>query len=342
MAASRAIEDFFDELSNWYIRRSRARFWSPGGRADPAALATLHEALVTLARLLAPFMPFLAEELYQNLVRSVDPSAPESVHLGQFPQVDPRLENPTLVEQMARVRLLASLGNAVRKQVGIPVRRPLRAVRVATSGAHAELPEELWDVLKDELNVKSVEVSQDLSEAVQQRAETNPKLLGPKYGKEYPRMRQALQAGQFTVGEDGRVRVLEYTLEPDEVSVTVEPAPGQPAAVERGVVVLLDTTLTPELVAEGRARELVRLIQDARKSVGLDVSDRIAVQVQAPRELAEAVEAHRAYVSREVLATDLDMAAELDGQASERVADEIDGMPVTFAIRKVVPVPVSA
>ena len=332
MSASRAIEDFFDGLSNWYIRRSRARFWAPGSRADPAAMATLHDALVTLTGLLAPFLPFLTEQIYQNLVRSVDPEAPASVHHTTYPSVDASLRDPELERHMDLTRLVASLGHAARKGAGVRLQQPLPAVRVAGGSTFRELPEWANAVLRDELNVKSVEYAQELSEAVRQRAEANPKILGPKYGKDYPRIRAALQAGDFSV-VDGRVRVGDWTLEPDEVTLSLEPAPGYAAAADRGVLVVLDTSLSPELVTEGRARAAVRLIQDARKQAGFDVSDRINVRYSAADGVADAIEQHAAYISRETLATRLEAGLEAaDGWYTAR--DEIDGHPVVVAVRR--------
>ena len=332
MSATRSIEDFFDGLSNWYIRRSRARFWAPGSRADPAAMATLHDALVTLTGLLAPFLPFLTEQIYQNLVRSVDPEAPVSVHHTTYPSVDASLRDPELERHMDLTRLVASLGHAARKGAGVRLQQPLPAVRVAGGSTFRELPEWANAVLRDELNVKSVEYAQELSEAVRQRAEANPKILGPKYGKDYPRIRGALQAGDFSV-VDGRVRVGEWTLEPDEVTLSLEPAPGYAAAADRGVLVVLDTSLSPELVTEGRARAAVRLIQDARKQAGFDVSDRINVRYSAADGVADAIEQHAAYISRETLATRLEPGIEAaDGWHTAQ--DEIDGHPVVVAVRR--------
>jgi isoleucyl-tRNA synthetase len=334
MAASRAIEDFFDELSNWYIRRSRARFWAPGSHADPAALATLHEALVTLARLMAPFMPFLAEELYQNLVRAVDPSAPESVHLTDYPSVDERLEDALLVQQMDWTRLVSSLGNAARKGAGIRVRQPLPAVRVAGGSTFKDLPAWALPLIQDELNVKRVEFAQELTEAVRQRVEPNPKLLGPKYGKDYPRIRQGLQAGEFSLRADGGVDVAGVTLLADEVTVSLEPAPGYAAAADRGVLVVLDTALTPELMAEGRAREVVRLIQDVRKRAGFDVSDRIEVRYEAPDGAASVFDQLGDYIKRETLATRLASGLESTASGWFRAEDEVDGLPIVVAVRR--------
>jgi isoleucyl-tRNA synthetase len=334
MVAARAIEEFFDGLSNWYIRLSRQRFWAPGGKADPAAMATLHDALVTLVKLLAPFLPFLSEELYQNLVRSVDPEAPASVHLCAYPTVDASLRDAELERVMELTRLIASLGNAARKAASIRGQQPLEAVRVSGGSTFSSLPEWASALIREELNVKRVEYAQELSEAVRQRAEGNPKLLGPKYGRAYAQIRSALQSGAFSVLADGRVRVDTYTLEPEEVVLSLEPAPGYAAQADRGVLVVLDTSLTPELVTEGRARAAVRLIQDARKQAGFDVSDRINVRYTAADGAAEAFLRHAAYISRETLAVGLESGLEgVDGWHTAE--DEIDGLPVKVAVKRV-------
>lgn len=333
MVASRAVEEFFDGLSNWYIRLSRPRFWAPGSKADPAAMATLHDALVTLTKLLAPFLPFLAEEIYQNLVRGVESSAPVSIHHCAYPTVDESLRDPDLERVMDFTRLVASLGNAARKGAGIRGQQPLRAVRVSGGSTFGDLPEWASALIRDELNVKAVEYAQELQGAVRQRAEGNPKLLGPKYGREYNRIRAALQAGHFMVMDDGRVQAEDFVLEADEVTLSLEPAPGFAAAADRGVLVVLDTELTPDLITEGRARAAVRLIQDARKQAGFDVSDRINVRYAATDGIAEAFEQHAAYISRETLATHL--APGLEGADGWHLAeDQIDGLPVKVAVKR--------
>ncbi|HEX8967751.1 MAG TPA: DUF5915 domain-containing protein, partial [Chloroflexota bacterium] len=332
MTAARAIEDFFDGLSNWYIRLSRQRFWAPGGKADPAAMATLHDTLVTLTTLLAPFLPFLAEEIYQNLVRGVDESAPVSVHHCAYPDVDASLRDADLERVMDLTRLVASLGNAARKGAAIRGQQPLPAARVAGGSTFRDLPEWATALIRDELNVKQVEYAQELSEAVRPRAEANPKILGPKYGREYVRIRTALQDGQFSV-VDGRVHVADVVLEPDEVTLSLEPAPGFAASADRGVLVVLDTALSPELVTEGRARAAVRLIQDARKQAGFDVSDRINVRYVASDGAAEAFLRHAAYISRETLATRLEPGLEC-GPDWHTAEDEIDGSPIRVAVRR--------
>src|SRR5712691_5679750 len=332
MDASRAIEGFFDDLSNWYIRRSRTRFWAPGNTADAAAMTTLHDALVTLTTLMAPFLPFLSEEIYQNLVRGADPTAPDSVHHTEFPEVDTAARDPQLERVMDPTRVVASLGNAARKGAGVRSQQPLPALRVAGGSTFHELPEWASALIRDELNVKDVVYTQALTEAVRQRAEGNPKILGPKYGKDYTRIRAALQEGRFTA-VDGRVRVEDWVLEPDEVTLSFEPAPGYAAAAGEGVLVVLDTSLSPELVTEGRARAVVRLIKDARRQAGFNVSDRILVRYDASDGVSEAFEQHAAYIRRETLATRLEPG--LDNDAGwHRAEDEIDGLPVVVAVQR--------
>src|SRR5207248_8530044 len=197
-----------------------------------------------------------------------------------------------------------------------------------------ELPAWATALIRDELNVKRVDYARELSEAVRQRAEGNPKLLGPKYGRDYARIRSALQAGRFSVVDGGRVQVEEFTIEPEEVTLSLEPAPGFAAAADRGVLVVLDTSLTPELVAEGRARAVVRLIQDARRQAGFDVSDRISVRYIAADGVAEAFELNASYISRETLAIGLHPGIET-GDGWHTTEGEIDGLPVAVAVRRV-------
>src|SRR5207244_11562445 len=195
--------------------------------------------------------------------------------------------------------------NAARKGAAVRSQQPLPLVRIAGGSTFRELPEWASALIQDELNVKRVEYAQELTEAVRQRAEANPKILGPKFGKDYPRIRAALQEGRFSV-VDGRVKVEDWLLEPDEVTLSLEPAPGFAAAADCGGLVVLDTRLSADLVTEGQARAVVRLIQDARKRAGFDVSDRISVRYAAANGVAQAFEQHAAYIRRETLATHLE------------------------------------
>ena len=182
---------------------------------------------MVLTKLLAPFMPFLSEELFQNLVRSVDASAPESVHHTPYPAVDAASRDVELEQNMEWARVVASLGNAARKGAGIPSRQPLPAVRVAGGSTFKDLPDWATSLVQEELNVRRVEFAEELTEAVRQKAEGNPKLLGPKFGKDYPRIRQALQRGRLQRrAETAACEVEEFEFEPEEVVLSLEPAPG--------------------------------------------------------------------------------------------------------------------
>src|SRR5262249_39133022 len=225
-AATRAVDRFVDDLSNWYVRRSRRRFWRSGDDRDKrAAYATLYEVLTTLARVLAPFVPFVAEAIYQNLVRSVDSEAPESVHLCSYPEADEALIDRSLATQVEQTRTLVSLGRAARSQAGVRVRQPLARLRVAsqngTAGAGgsplAALPPELVGDVREELNVRQLEVASDRGEVVERLVRPRPDLLGPRLGRDFPRVLAALRAGEFRVNDDGSVEAGGQRLAPDEV-----------------------------------------------------------------------------------------------------------------------------
>jgi isoleucyl-tRNA synthetase len=314
--ATRPLQAFVDDLSKWYLRRSRRRFWKSGVDADKkSAYSTLYQALVTLSKLLAPTMPFLAEALYQNLVRTVDPTAPESIHLSDWPGYDPDTIDELLGEQMRLVMQLASLGHAARSQAGIKVRQPLSEVAFAVTKpeesraleAHAEL-------LADELNVKCVRALSSVDEAVSYQLKPLPKQLGQKYKGLFPKVSQAileLDAAQAALpllaGQPVKVLVEENELDilPEEVEVRVEARSGLAVAAEGGYLAALHTKLTPELVREGLAREFVRRVQELRKQADFDISDRIRLYVSATPELWQAIQAYREYIQGETLTLEL-------------------------------------
>jgi isoleucyl-tRNA synthetase len=316
--ASRAIERFtVDELSNWYIRRNRRRFWKTENDGDKAAAyATLYECLVTLSGLLSPLTPFLADAIYRNLVASFDAKAVPSVHLTDFPVSDPSRIDPALSADMGAVLEAVSLGHAARQAAEVKVRQPLPALMV-----HTRAPEQMDSLLRlkdqvlDELNIKDLLPLTDPGEVVAYDIRPNLPLLGPKYGKQLGAVRQALSglapaevaravaAGDqvaLTLGDGSAV-----VLEPSEVLVDMLKQEGFAAAQHDGMTVVLDTTLTPELLREGLARDFVRAIQDARKSAGFRIEDRIEVGYVADPEVVEAVEAHRESVMAETLTVDL-------------------------------------
>jgi isoleucyl-tRNA synthetase len=317
--ATRPVEKFVENLSTWYVRRSRRRFWKNDSGADKqAAYSTLYTALTTVAKLIAPAMPFLAEELYQNLVRSVDETAPESVHLAEWPVVMEEFIDESLNGEMELVMKLVSLGHSARQKANRKVRQPLAeaAFSVGNNTERAALLKNV-EVIQDELNVKRVRLLDASSEAVSHTVKPLPKQLGQKYGNKFPVIQKAilamnaeeaakvLQSGNpLEVKAGGEV----FHVLSDEVEVKALAKEGFAVAEEGAYVAALVTDLTPELVAEGLAREFVRRAQDLRKTADLDVSDRIELFVEASAGLKSAVETHADYIKAETLTVTLNFA----------------------------------
>lgn len=314
--SGRAIEAFVDDLSNWYIRRSRRRFWKAEGDADKAsAYATLYECLVTVAHLLAPYTPFVAEAMYQNLVRTVDPAAADSVHLRDWPEADATLIDRTLSGDVRAVVQTVSLGRAARMKANLKVRQPLARILVhARDAVEQDALLRLHEQIEEELNVKAVEPLTAGEEVVSYRVLPNLPALGPKYGKQLGGIRQGLAAldpntvaRQVAAGEPVHVTP-NVALAPDELLVDAVEREGFAVVEEGGYTVALDTTLTPALVREGMARDLVRAIQDARKNTGLRIEDTIALSVSVGAganrdEVAAMLADYEHYVRGETLAT---------------------------------------
>jgi isoleucyl-tRNA synthetase len=327
----RQVERFLDDLSNWYVRRSRSRFWKAEDDADKrAAFATLYEVLSGLSRLLAPFLPFVAEAIYQNLVRSADSGAPESVHHTTYPESDPALANPELVAQMELARRIVSLGHAARKGAALRVRQPLAAVRVAGANA-GQLADDVLRLVADELNVKVVELGAELGDLVRRSVRLNPAKLGPKYGRRLRELNAAVERGDYHLLDQGRVEVAGLVLEADEINLRLDAQAGYAVAQDAGLVVALDTALSNELIGEGRAREIVHRIQTLRKDAGLNVEDRIELQYAGDDELARLMERYGDYIKRETLARALVTDPTLNGHAWK---GEIDGLTLQLALRR--------
>ncbi|HEY4235383.1 MAG TPA: class I tRNA ligase family protein, partial [Lacipirellulaceae bacterium] len=333
------ITEFVDALSNWYVRRSRDRFWAADKRAPEKldAYWTLYECLVTTAKLIAPFVPFLAETLWQNLAgvfqagsveqgagRKTSSSLPargsllpaESVHLTDYPTGDPAAIDVDLSEQMNLVRLIASLGRAARTSAQLKVRQPLAKVEVILADTkHQAWLEQHSAAIEEELNVKRLEFSDDPALYVEHDVNPNFKLLGPKLGKLLPKVKKWLseQSGAellANIRDNGLIDLVidgqSIALTREEVEVRIRPKPGWTAANGRGVVVVLSTELTPDLIAEGLARDIVRLIQDRRKDIGCEYTDRIEVGLATEStELESAIAKHREFIAQETLATKL-------------------------------------
>jgi isoleucyl-tRNA synthetase len=311
--ATRPIQAFVDQLSNWYLRRSRRRFWKSEGDADKnAAYQTLYTALVTVAKLIAPAMPFVSDELYRNLVCSVDPEAVESVHMADWPVFDESLIDEQLNHEMNLVVDLASLGHAARNKENLKVRQPLAECAFSVGLADDRpIIEKYAEILEEELNVKKVRLLDTAAEAMDFTLNPQPKQLGQKYGKLFPALRKAIldlepmEAGKsllaglpVSVVVDGA----SYEVQPDEVEVRANAHTGFVVAANGANIAALETTLTPELVKEGLAREFVRRVQDLRKTAGLEISDRIDVVYEASPLLADAIGENADYIGNETLA----------------------------------------
>jgi len=343
-SASRAIRDFVvDELSNWYVRRNRRRFWkSESDRDKTAAYATLYEALVAVAELMAPMAPFTSEELYQNLVRSLDAGAPESVHLAAWPRPDVGLVDEDLDRDMRALMRLVELGRSARAASGIKIRQPLPEVLVRLrsedelAGVRA-----LEDQLVEELNVKRVRYLGVHDAFVDYQVKPNLPRVGPRLGRLVPALRRALDGldGRAVAAAvaDGREVVVEVDgteirLAPEDLLLDARSPEGFAAVEERGYLAALNTALTPELAREGLARDAIRLVQNARKNAGLEVSDTIALGLAAEGELARALQEHREIVAGEVLARELRLGS-LEGDAY-REEHDLEGSHLTLALRK--------
>jgi len=283
--AVREIDGFVEELSTWYLRRSRKRFSRGADSTDrAAAFATFHATLVNLTRILAPILPFMAESMYQNLaVAGGLAGASDSVHLTAWPAAETAgFREPALEDSMAMVTHVVDLVRTLRSGAGIKVRQPLARMWLALPGAEMVERSALLALASDEVNVKSIELIGDESELVDRRVKPLLPRIGKKLGPAIPAVMAAARAGRFEILADGSVTLAGVTLAPDEVEIQATPRPGTAVAHDEGLVVVIDTELTPELRAEGDARELQRAIQDARKEAGVELDDEVLVRVEAP------------------------------------------------------------
>jgi isoleucyl-tRNA synthetase len=310
-AAGRAIAEYVEELSNWYVRLSRRRFWE----GDRAAFATLRHCLLETAALLAPFTPFLAEEIHLNLAGGEGEALgelPDSVHLRDFPQPDPALADPQLEAAMEAVRLTVELGRTARAQAKVKVRQPLRRAVIVASEAEREAISARADLVTAELNVKELDFVSEEAELVSYAVKPNYRALGPRFGKRMPQVAAAVEAldpgrvaaalsdgGEIGISVDGA----DHTLAADDVTLALQPLEGYEVEAEAGHAVALQLELDDELRSEGLAREIVHAVQNARKEAGLDISDRIELSLGGDEELLAATRAHEPYIAGEVLAT---------------------------------------
>lgn len=343
LGATRPIEVFVDQLSNWYLRRSRRRFWKADSDSDKnAAYTTLYEALVVLSKLLAPTMPFMAEELYQNLTLSIRMDELESVHLCQWPSFDPAVIDEKLNQDMSLVMKLVSIGHSARNKASRRVRQPLSEVALSVSTQLEEkVVKDYAEIIADELNVKQVRVLSKATEAVSYVLNPLPKQLGQKYGSKYPKIRQAvmemdpLKIGkEITHGKNVRIEIdhEKFEILPEEIEVRVVAKEGYAVAAEGAYVAALVTKLTPELEREGLAREFVRRVQDLRKQADLEISDRIELYFLASEKLCLSIKEHAAYIQGETLSLQVNEGP-VPADATS-VQEEFDGESLHVGLRK--------
>ena len=325
--ATRPIQEFIENLSNWYVRRSRRRFWKSENDGDKnEAYQTLYIVLLEISKLLAPFMPYLADEIYQNL------TGEESVHLADWSEVNDEMIDENLNSEIHAVRLIVSLGLSVRAKAKLKVRQPLQKVGIALpEGVSKESIESQADVIKEELNVKEIEFIAEAGDIVEHSVVPNPKVLGPKYGGEVQQIIQKVKAGEYEMKGD-IVVVGNYELIGDEVEIGFKGKEGFDVESEEGFVVALDTNLTDDLKKEGYARDIVRFIQEMRKEADYQVDDHIYILVDGEGAAGDAIDEFSDYIMIETLADELQLSGDMEYDKEKVV--EIDGNSVKIAIRK--------
>ena len=335
--AAKAMQEFVDDLSNWYVRRGRERYWAQGMSQDKInAYMTLYTALVTLCKCAAPMIPFMTEEIYQNIVRSVDKTAPESIHLCDYPTVDEGMIDEKLESDMEEVLDIVVLGRSARNGSNLKNRQPLSVMYVK---ADHVLDGYYVDIIRDELNLKSVEFTDNVSSFISYKFKPQLKTLGPKYGKQLGEIRNALSeldgnAAMDELNASGMLKLNistgEIVLFKEDVLIETEQKAGFFTLTDGGVTAALNTELTPELIEEGFVRELISKIQTMRKDSDFEVMDHIVVTLAGSEKLSQIAEKNKAAISSDVLAEDIITADSADGKEWD-----INGEKVTIAVKKV-------
>jgi len=331
--AGRALAEYVDEMSNWYVRVSRRRFWD----GDPEAFATLRRCLIETAKLLAPFIPFTADAIWLNLVHGAEQPIEASVHLEDYPEADDSLRDPGLEEGVEAARRAVELGRAARAQAQVKMRQPLAKAVIVATAAERQTIEGLAGIVRAELNVRELEFVSEEGELASWTVKPDFRALGPRFGKDMPQVKVAIEAldaahvrstleagGAVGISIDGR----EHTLGVGELSFAMEPLEGYQVESGAGRAVALALDLDEDLIREGHAREVVRAVQNARKNAGLEVSDRIELALGGDSELLAAARAHERYVAGETLATSV----AYDGAGGSPVT--VDGRQLTISVRR--------
>ena len=336
--AARALQEFVEDMSNWYVRRSRERFWAKGMEQDKInAYMTLYTSLVTVSQLAAPMIPFMTEDIYRNLVCSIDKSAPVSVHLCDFPTADTSMVDKELEKNMDAVLKIVVMGRACRNNANIKNRQPIGKMFVK---APYGLPEFFQEIIEDELNVKNVQFTEDVSSFTDYTFKPQLRTVGPKYGKYLKQIQQALSEldgnkAYAELKEKGSLALdsvdAEVVLCEEDLLITMTQQEGYVTEGDNEVTVVLDTNLTPELIEEGFVRELISKIQTMRKEAGFEVMDKITVSYQAEEKIDTVFRKHGAQIQSEVLAEDID-STQIKGYEKEW---NINGEHVVLGVEKI-------
>ena len=335
--AARALQDFVDDMSNWYVRRSRERFWAKGMEQDKInAYMTLYTALVTICKTAAPMIPFMTEDIYQNLVRSIDKDAPESIHLCDFPVVDEAMINPELEKNMEEVLKIVVLGRAARNGANIKNRQPIGDMYVK---APFEVPEFFVEIIEDELNIKKVSFIEDVSAYTNYSFKPQLRTVGPKYGKFLGKIKAALEnidghAAMAQLKKEGSITLSEVdeniVLTEEDLLISVAQTEGFATETGNDITVVLNTKLTPELIEEGFVREIISKVQTMRKEAGFEVMDKIVLSFKAEKTICDVFAAHKEQIQSEVLAVEIKEGA-LEGYQKEW---NINGHKVGLGVEK--------
>ena len=336
--SARALQEFVDDMSNWYVRRSRERFWAKGMEQDKInAYMTLYTALVNVCKAAAPMIPFMTEDIYQNLVCNIDKTAPESIHLCDFPTADLAQIDKDLEANMDEVLKIVVMGRACRNSANIKNRQPIGNMFVK---APFELPEFFVDIIREELNTKKVTFTNDVRNFTSYSFKPQLKTVGPKYGKLLGGIRQALpqldgNAAMDELNGNGSIKLdingTEVVLLEEDLLIETAQMEGYVSEQDNEITVVLDTNLTPELIEEGFVRELISKVQTMRKEAGFEVTDRVVVYAKDNQKIEKILEEHREEIKSEVLADDI-----VTGSANGYVKEwNINGETVTMGVEKV-------
>ena len=336
--AAKAMQEFVDDMSNWYVRRGRERYWAQGMSQDKVnAYMTLYTAIVTLCKCAAPMVPFITEEIYQNMVRSVDSSAPESIHLCDFPVVDEKMIDLKLESDMDEVLDIVVLGRSARNGANLKNRQPLSIMYVVSDHI---LDSYYVDIIRDELNLKAVDFSDDVSAYIDYKFKPQLKTLGPKYGKNLGEIRTKLSEldGHKAMAEldsTGELKmelsIGEIALSKDDLLIESEQKEGFFTLTEGSTTVAIDTTLTPELIEEGFVREIISKVQTMRKDSGFEVMDHIIISLSENDKIAKLAEQKKAEICHDVLAEDI----KFDDTVSTSKEWDINGEKVVIGVTKI-------